>query len=107
MIETSYFWTCIVVLALGTISIRLSLIAVSSKIKISDRTKEIFSYIPAAVLPAFVAPAAFFHQGTVTWLAGKERLLVMVFATVVSYFTKSTLATIVFGLVTLFLLTWI
>ncbi|MGZ5278497.1 MAG: AzlD domain-containing protein, partial [Pseudobdellovibrionaceae bacterium] len=74
MIEASYFWMNVAFLALGTIGIRVSLIAASAKIKISDRTKEIFSYIPAAILPAFIAPAVFFHEGHVTWLAGKERL---------------------------------
>lgn len=105
MIETSYFWTNIAFLAAGTIAIRLSLIAASSKIKISDRTKEIFSFIPAAILPAFIAPAVYFHQGHVDWMAGKERLVVMVFATAVSYYTRSTLATIAFGLGSLYLLT--
>lgn len=102
MIETNYFWMNIVLLALGTISIRFSLIAVSSKVKISDRAKEIFSFIPAAILPAFIAPAVFFHEGHVAWLAGRERLVVMILATVVSFFTRSTLATIVFGLLALY-----
>jgi len=105
MIETSYFWMNVGLLAMGTIGIRMSLIAVSAKVKISDRTKEIFSYIPAAILPAFVAPAAFFHEGQVSWLAGKERMAVMILATAVSYYSRSTLATILFGLITLYLLT--
>jgi branched-subunit amino acid transport protein len=104
MIETSYFWWNIFFLAVGTFAIRASIIAVSSKVKISDWYKEIFSYIPAAILPAFIAPAVFFHEGHIEYLYGKERFLVLVLATVVCFVWRSTLATIGFGLALLFTL---
>lgn len=100
--DASYFWTIISFLALGTFFIRISIIAISGKILISDRTKELFSYIPAAILPAFIAPAVFFHQGQVNWLQGKERLFVLVLAVLVSLKTRSTVVTIIFGLVALY-----
>lgn len=105
MIETTYFWWNIVALALGTILIRGSIIAVSSKIVISDRTKKIFSFIPAAILPAFIAPAVFFHKGHVGIVFGKERMIILVAATLVCFISRSTLATIGFGLVSLYLVT--
>lgn len=98
-----YFWLNIFLLAIGTFAIRGSIIAISSKVKISDRTKELFSYIPAAILPAFVAPAVFFHKGHTEWLFEKERLVILILATVLCWFTRSTLATICFGLVALYL----
>lgn len=104
MIENSYFWMNIFFLALGTIAIRLSIILLSAKVQISARVKELFSFIPASILPAFVAPAVFFHQGNAEWALGKERLLVLVFASLVCVITRSTLATISFGLVALFLI---
>ena len=104
MIENSYFWNITYLLALGTFAIRLSIIAISSRIKISDRLKEIFSFIPAAVLPAMVAPMVYYHEGSVDWLQGKERLLIIILATFVSYLTKSMFATISFGLLFLYLL---
>jgi len=105
MIDTEYFWLNIFFLSLGTIAIRGSIIALSAKVKISDRIKEIFSFIPAAILPAFVAPAVFFHQGRVEWALGKERFFIMILATAVSYYSRSTLATIIFGLLTLYVVT--
>lgn len=105
MIPQSYFWVIIFFLAIGTFAIRFSLIAISGRMKISDRTKEIFSYIPAAILPAFIAPAVFFHQGQVSWAFNKERLLVLIFAAIVSYYSRSNLATIGFGLVVLYFMT--
>jgi branched-subunit amino acid transport protein len=104
MIEPGYFWNNIFILALGTIAIRGSIIALSTKIKISERWKEVFSFIPASILPAFVAPAVFFHKGQVDWIFGKERFLALMLATVVCYFSKSTLTTIGFGLAALYLL---
>lgn len=105
MIPQSYYWVNVFLLAVGTLVIRGSIIALSAKVKISDRLKELFTFIPAAILPAFVAPAVFFHKGTVEWMMGKERAIVLVLATILCAVTRSTLATIAFGLVALFLFT--
>ncbi len=105
MIQPNYFWINIFAIAVGTLLIRGSLVALSSKIIINDRTKEVFSFIPAAILPAFIAPAVFFHSGKVDWLFGKERLAILILATGVCYFVRNTLATIVFGLAALYFLT--
>lgn len=103
MIDPGYFWLIVALLTLGTVSIRFSLIAISGKMKVSPRAKELFSYIPAAILPALVAPMVFFHQGSVAWLAGKERAAVLALTTILCAFTKSTLLTILFGLAALYL----
>ncbi len=82
----------------------MSIIALSARVKISDRVKELFSYIPAAILPAFIAPAVFFHEGHVEWSFGKERLVILILATLVCIYTRSTLLTISFGLGLLYLI---
>ncbi len=105
MIESSYFWLVLLCMIVGTFSIRGSLIAASSRVKISDRAREIFSYIPAAILPAFIAPFAFFHQGQTEWLLGKERFLVLVVSTAFCMWTHSTVATIGVGLSVLYVIT--
>ena len=104
-IDSSYFWSVVVLMLAGTLSIRFSMIALSSKIVISERTKEIFSFIPAAILPAFIAPAAFFHHGVVESLDGKERMVVLIFVTGLFLWTRSTLAAICVGLSALYILT--
>jgi len=103
VIETQYFWLNVFFLSLGTIAIRGSIIAISHRAVISDRIKELFSFIPAAILPAFVAPAVFFHEGHVQWALGKERLLILILAVVVCYWLRSTLVTVCFGLIALWL----
>lgn len=103
MIPAQYYWANIALLAVGTFAIRYSLISLSSRVNIPDRTRELFSYIPAAILPALVAPMVFFHNGTVEWVGGKERALVLGLTIVTCALTKSTLATILFGLAALYL----
>lgn len=107
MIDNVYFWSVVALLAIGTLLIRFSVIAFSNRFEITDRHREVFSYIPAAIIPAIVVPMVFFHKGNLDWLAGKERLFVVVLAAAVCWFTRNMLATIVFGLVTLCLLTHI
>ncbi len=102
-IDSHYFWQNVFFLAIGTIAIRGSVIAISERVKISERVRELFSYIPAAILPAFIAPSLFFHQGHVAWVYGKERFLILILASVVCILTRSTLATIAFGLGALYL----
>lgn len=98
MISLSYFWMNISILAIGTFAIRFSIIALSSKMRISERTKQIFTFVPVCILPAFIAPAVFYHQGQISWLFEKERLVILILATVVCFFTRSILMTIGFGL---------
>ena len=101
----AYFWTIIFGLSLGTFIVRASFILVLSKVNISKRIEEIFSFIPAAILPAIVTPLAFFHQGEVQLLFGKERLLILILGIFVFYKSKNMLVTILFGLVLLYGLT--
>ncbi len=105
MIPQGYYWLNIALLAVGTIVIRGSIIALSARVKISDRLKELFTFIPAAILPAFIAPAVFFHQGEVSWMMGKERVVVLILAAILCWVTRSTLATVGFGLLALYLFT--
>src|SRR3712207_6294628 len=105
MIEGNYFWINIFFLALGTLAIRGSVIAISSRVTIPERLKEIFTFIPAAILPALIAQAVYFHKGKIDWVFGKERLIILFLAAVVCYFTRSIMATIISGLALLYIVT--
>ena len=59
-----------------------------------------------AILPALVVPSVFFHQGNVELLQGHERIIALLFATLVSYKTKSVILTVVAGLSSLFLINY-
>ena len=104
----TFFWKVVSLLALGTFVIRFSVIGFLSRgerVGISDRVREGFSFIPAAILPALIAPGVFFHQGHVASLLGKERLVALLASTGVAFYYRKTLPTIGFGLLFLYALT--
>ncbi len=105
MINDHYFFLNVVLLAVGTIMIRGSFIALSGKMKNSEKLRELFSYIPSAVLPAFIFPATFFHRGIVESIYGKERVLILIASGVVFFFVRSTLLIISLGLILLYVVT--
>ncbi len=105
MIDGVYFLTVVAALAVGTLAIRGSFIAFSSRMAVSDRIKRLFSYIPAAIFPALIVPTTFFHQGAVEFLAGKERFLILMVAAIAGHFVRNTLFVIALGLGLLFLMT--
>lgn len=98
MINNNYFLFNVVALTIGTIAIRGCFIALSSKMNISAKVKDLFTYIPAAILPALVIPATFFYQGQVEWLAGKERFIILLLVSTACYFYRNTLFVIALGL---------
>jgi branched-subunit amino acid transport protein len=105
MIEDRVFWYVVALLAIGTLAIRSSIILVAARVQISERHKEIFSFIPAAVFPALAASMVYFHDGQVYWLFGKERLFVLILATGVAYRIRKITVTLLFGLLLLYFLT--
>ncbi len=102
--NNTYFLSAIIPLALGTFLIRASVIYLSGRINLSNRIKELFSFIPAAILPALVAPMVFYFKGTSDFFFLKERVLALVLATVIAYKTKNILITIATGLCILYCL---
>ena len=104
MINNNYFLANVGLLAVGTLFIRGFFISLSGRMVISDTVKELFTFIPAAIFPALIMPAAFFHQGSVELIAGKERFLTLLAAIVACFFVKNRLFVIVFGLVLLYLM---
>ena len=102
--NSEYFWTSIIGLAIGTLLIRVSFFFLLDKIKIPKRVEKAFTYIPAAVLPALVGPSVFLHKGSIQVLAGQERFLALIIATIACYFSKSVLVAIITGLGSLYLI---
>lgn len=104
MIDPAYFWVNVFFLAVGTLVIRFSIIAISNRIVLTDRHRELFTFIPAAILPALLLPMVYFHQGHVAWIFGKERLFILVLSVGVSFFTRNMILTVGFGLISLYLI---
>lgn len=105
MIDANYFLFITFFMAVGTILIRGSFIALASKMTVSPKVKELFTFIPAAILPALIVPANYFHQGAVAWIGGKERFVILLAASIVCYFVRNTLFIICLGLTLLYCVT--
>lgn len=105
MINDNYFILITVLLSLGTLFIRGCFIAYSAKIKIPPQIKELFTFIPAAIFPALIIPSAFFHQGVVNSVFGKERFLILIISSIFCFFVRSTFLVILFGMTLLYTVT--
>ncbi len=104
MIEQNYFLTNTLLMIIGTVCIRGSFIAFASRLKITPITRELFTFIPAAILPAIFIPATFFHQGQMALIAGKERFVVLLICLGATYFIRNTLFCVGLGLSLLYTL---
>lgn len=98
------FWLTAILLAVGTFSIRASFIFFRGDILENEKVKKLLSFIPVAIFPALITPMAYFHQGQNDMLLGKERLVCLVLASIVGFFAKSVVWTVVSGLGFLYLL---
>lgn len=98
MIQDGYFYSIVALLTIGTVFIRGSFIAFSGKMNLTAKTKDLFTYIPAAILPALILPASF-HQPT------SDRFLVLLVAIFAGFFVRNTLFIISLGLALLYFIT--
>ena len=93
-------WLIVVLLGVGTFTLRLSFIALRDRMDaFPPRVERALSFVPAAVLAALVSPDVVSLGGPVV----TPRLLAGVTAAVVAWRTGSTLATIGVGMGVLWL----
>jgi branched-subunit amino acid transport protein len=105
MINSTLFWVAITILAIGTYIIRYSFLAFANKLSLSERHRELLTYVPACLLPALVASMVYSHEGSVTWLYGKERIAILAFSIPVFIYSRNIVITLLFGLGALYLVT--
>lgn len=103
MIDSSYFLLVVFLLCIGTFLIRYSFIGLSHRMKIPNEVKDLFTYIPAAILPGLFIPATFYYQGHVAALFQKERFVIILFCFLMTIFIRNTLMCISVGLALLYL----
>lgn len=102
--DRTEFWTVSALLGLGTLLIRASFFYAYSFLRIPERLKSAFAFVPAAVLPALLAPAVVLHDGDVTELGGKERLVALAIAAAVCVRSENVALTLLTGMISLYVL---
>jgi branched-subunit amino acid transport protein len=112
VLQTTYgpvaVWAAIVAVGVATFGIRLSFIYLFGHIEtVPPRATQALRYVPAAVLAALVVPAVVSIEPTVAATVTSDRLLAGVVAALVAWYTEDVTATIVVGLVALWLVRFV
>ena len=102
--EPAAVWAAIVAVGVVTFGIRLSFIYLFGHIDtVPPRVTQALRYVPAAVLAALVVPAVVSIEPTAVETLTSDRLLAGAAAALVAWYTENVTATIVVGLVALWL----
>lgn len=106
-VEEGLVWMLIVLVGIGTYALRLSFIHLRGWAdEFPVVVEQSLTYLPEAVLAAFIFPALFTLNGTVVGMVN-SRVLAASLAVVVAWRTRSMLATIVIGIGALWLASYL
>jgi branched-subunit amino acid transport protein len=93
---------------LVTFSIRYILLPLSGRIRFSDSMQRALGYVPPAVLTAIIVPAALIPDGQTLSISWTNPYCVgAVITTLIGWFTKNLLVTIVGGMAAFALWQWV
>ncbi|MCR4435714.1 MAG: AzlD domain-containing protein [Clostridiales bacterium] len=93
--------------AVATYFTRFPLMILSGRKEIPPRLVKYMSFIAPAVLTALIVPAVFAKQGRLDISLSNHYIIAAAATILVSYFSKNMLASIITGICTVGLLTWI
>jgi Predicted membrane protein len=100
-------WLVMLLGGLITFAIRFSLIYLFGRLHIPETVRQALCYVPPAVLSAITFPELFFNEGTLNMSFENTRLLAGLVAILVAWVSRSTLVTIIAGMLALFVLQWV
>ena len=92
-------WIIIFVSGLITYLLRFSMISLIKKDMLSEKTKIVLSYVPSAVFPAIIFPAVLLDNSGIYVDYNDPKIIAVLVAIVVGYFSKKIIATILSGLI--------
>jgi branched-subunit amino acid transport protein len=97
-------WFVMLALGLATFLTRFSFIALLGKFHLPADFRRALRFVPVAVLSAIIAPELGLRDGALAITWNNPRLVAGIVATLVAYFTKNVILTILVGMVTFWLL---
>tara|TARA_B100000965_G_scaffold271354_1_gene229553 strand:- start:789 stop:1100 length:312 start_codon:yes stop_codon:yes gene_type:complete len=92
-------WIIIFISGLITYFLRFSMITLIKKDMLSEKTKIVLSYVPSAVFPAIIFPAVFLDNSGSYVDYNDPKVIAIIVAVFVGYFSKKIIATILSGLI--------
>ncbi len=106
MSATAQFWLLIGLLGAGTWAMRSFPIILHGRVPHPPWLERLLRYVPVAALTALVVPGSLYLKHNGAYEAVPARTLGALVALVVALRTKNTIATLVAGMVTLWLVQW-
>ncbi len=103
MSETATFWLIIVVLAVGTWTMRALPIMLHGHVTLPAWAERLLRYVPVAALTALVVPGALYLKVDGEYTFAPARLLAAGVALLVAARTKNVIWTLAAGMVTLWI----
>jgi branched-subunit amino acid transport protein len=96
-------WLVMIAGGLITFGMRFSLIYLlgEGRFEVPETMRRALHYVPPAVLSAIIFPELFYPNGTFSIALTNTRLLAGLIAIAVAWFSKSTLLTIIVGMIAL------
>lgn len=99
--DATLVWSIILALALVTFATRLSFIGLLAHLELPSLLRKTLAYVPPAILAAIIAPQVFPASVGSLPMLDWPRLVAALIAFVVAFRTRSTLATVSIGMLTL------
>jgi branched-subunit amino acid transport protein len=99
-------WIAIVAVGLVTFLLRASFIVFADPHRFPHLFRQALAFVPPSVLPAIVAPGLLVRGDTIDLSLANPRWIAGLVAIAVAARTRSTLATVVVGMLALWLLQW-
>jgi len=103
MNATVAFWIAIVALAAGTLLLRSLPIWLHGKVTLPSLVERLLRHVPAAALTALVVPSALYVKHDAVYSFAPARCVAAAGAFLIAYKSKSTVATLVGGMVLLWI----
>jgi branched-subunit amino acid transport protein len=97
-------WIVMIVLGLLTFATRLSFIALLERIKLPVTFQRALRFVPIAVLSAIIAPELGYYNEALALSPANPRLLAGVVATLVAFWTKNVVWTLLAGMAVFWIL---
>jgi len=96
-----FIWSMLIAIGIVTFAIRFAPIALLSRLDLPEWLKRALRYVPPAVMTAIITPSLFFVGGAPNIAPDTPRLAAATFAALVAWRTRSTLWTVVLGMLAL------
>ena len=100
-------WLSVIIAGILTYLTRTTMVTIINRNILSDKIKQVLSYVPAAVFPAIIFPAVFLNDyGNLVELSD-PKIYGATFAIVVGYLSRNIIATIFSGLVSYWIIIYL